>query len=78
MLSYCLKLDSLASLDCATALLNKKAHPDNCVDVSGEGLLHRAVRYGEQRHRCVSHLVGFRPLEMWYGQCQQTSLLMRK
>lgn len=49
-LSYCLQLDVLPSLTCAAMLLLMGAPPANCTDLRGEGLLHRAVRYGRCRN----------------------------
>ncbi len=37
---------SQASLTCAALLLRSGAPTEDCVDQQGEGLLHRAVRYG--------------------------------
>ncbi|KXZ51793.1 hypothetical protein GPECTOR_11g236 [Gonium pectorale] len=46
VLSYCLRLDRPESLACAAMLLMLGAPAEDCVDGRGEGLLHRAVRYG--------------------------------
>uniref|UniRef100_A0A7S3QTS0 Uncharacterized protein n=2 Tax=Dunaliella tertiolecta TaxID=3047 RepID=A0A7S3QTS0_DUNTE len=46
VMSLCLKLDVPESLVCAALLLRAGAAPSTDVDSSGEGLLHRAVRYG--------------------------------
>lgn len=45
-LSWCLALDKASTLGCAAMLLYMGAKPEDCKDTTGEGLLHRAVRYG--------------------------------
>eukprot|EP00983_Pelagomonas_calceolata_P048750 1141193-Pelagomonas_calceolata.AAC.3 len=41
-----MRLDKPESLECAALLLRGGAEPIDAVDLAGEGLLHRAVRYG--------------------------------
>lgn len=44
VMSFCTKIDCPDSLTCAALLLRAGARPCDSKDVSGEGLLHRAVR----------------------------------
>mmetsp|Transcript_10967 Transcript_10967/g.23667 ORF Transcript_10967/g.23667 Transcript_10967/m.23667 type:complete len:805 (+) Transcript_10967:102-2516(+) len=48
-LCHCLRTDRSAVLQCAAALLVMGAKPVDSLDITGEGLLHRAVRWGADK-----------------------------